>query len=242
MPKIPQTDQPASALPPQHLSSRRAEHRRAPTDAQTRTILLVDDHAMIRQGLCEIFHTLPGLQVTMEASNAEEAHEHLCSGSPDLVITDLVLFEGPDGIQLTKAIKARRHDLPVLLLSGHDEALFAERALGAGASGFVMKDVDLETLYEAIEAALCGRIWVSDDMRRRLLPDPVRARDPSQVLPADLLSQIRRGNHTVLGISRALRRSMRAIEASLDRAQHALRLPSRVSLLLCATDPGRRAR
>ncbi|HHO51325.1 MAG TPA: response regulator transcription factor [Deltaproteobacteria bacterium] len=233
MPELPQT---ARILPSQTLPVPGRIEDPEPRREGVRTILLIDDHAMIRQGLREIFHTLPSLQVTMEASNAEEAHANLSVSTPDLVITDLLLLEGPDGIQLTKAIKARRHDLPVLLLSGQDEALFAERAIDAGASGFVMKDADLEALFQAIEAALEGRIWVSDDMRSRLLPAPPPASHLAPILPADVLHQILGGNRTVLGLNRALSRSIASIEGILDRAQRRLGLPSRVALFLLAME------
>ncbi|HHO54468.1 MAG TPA: response regulator transcription factor [Deltaproteobacteria bacterium] len=203
-----------------------------------RTALLIDDHAMIRTGLRRLLEASGDLEVVSEASTAAEAHDRLCDRVPDIVIADLVLADGPDGIQLTKAIKARHPDLPVLLLSGHDEELFAERAIDAGASGFVMKDEDVSSLLDAVELALAGRIWLSRDLKSRLLPpsllEAARAR-AGEASPA-LVREIQRGNRTVVGLSRAMGLPLSRVEAELKSAQLALGLPSQVALFLFAQE------
>ena len=201
-------------------------------------IVLVDDHEMVRRGLAELIGGHEGFEVAAEVRTASEALEAVAAGEPDLVLADLVLGTGPDGIQLTKGIKADHPNLPVLVLSGRDEALFAERALLAGASGYVMKDEAVEVLFEAMAAAMAGRVWLSTAMTDRLLPPAVLRRSPApSELDADpqaagLIAEMKSGNRTVLGLSRALNLSPAAVDAGLDRLRDRFGLPSRASLYL----------
>src|SRR6185436_8223045 len=136
-------------------------------------IALVDDDEIVTRSLAEMIGAHPGFVVTPAAASAAEALDVVHNHDPDLVLVDLILGDGPDGIQLTKAIRADRPVLPVLVLSGRDETLFAERAILAGASGYLMKEEAADVLFDAMDAALAGRIWVSPAMRARLLPPPL---------------------------------------------------------------------
>jgi DNA-binding NarL/FixJ family response regulator len=202
--------------------------------------MVVDDHEIVRSGLVALITGHAGLEVTSAVATADEALRLLGSGPPpELVVADLILGKGLDGIQLTKGIKVQHPELPVLVLSGRDEALFAERALDAGASGYVMKDEAVERLFEALDAALAGRIWVSSAMRERLLPQVLadRARQAAIDMGQDtraVLAELRRGNRTVLGIARALSRPHNEVDRMLEGVRHALQLPSRASLFLYA--------
>lgn len=200
-------------------------------------IVLVDDHHMVRQGLVQLIGGHPDYAVVGEAETATDAIDVIGEDPPDLVIADLVLGSGPDGIHLTKAVKAEHPLLPVLVLSGRDESLFAERALLAGAAGYIMKDEAVDVLFSAMQTALEGRIWISDAVAERLLPSTVLARTPppppaARALESGLVTELRSGNRTVLGLSRALGEGPDVVDRALDRLCAALQLPSRAALFL----------
>lgn len=204
----------------------------------TLSALLVDDEAIVRQGLGDLLSSTGWVSVADTADSASTAQQALERSVPDLVVTDLVLGDGPDGIQLTKAIKARHPHLPVLLLSGYDESLFAEQAIEAGAAGFVMKDAPVERLLTAIRTAVDGGIWVSEEIQEDLMGVTADATELRHALGEALYHQLRSGNRSVLGLAQALEQSLREVEAALDRACRSLGVPSRVALfLLVSRDP-----
>ena len=131
-------------------------------------ILVVDDHPIVRQGLAMLIDREPDLLVCGEAEDAMGAMHVLASSKPDFLIVDLSL-NGPDGIDLLKNIRALHPTLPVLILSMHDELVYAERALRAGANGYIMKQVATERVLVAIRRILAGEIYVSDRIANRML-------------------------------------------------------------------------
>ena len=139
-------------------------------------ILLVDDHPMMRVGVTTLINGEPDLRVCCQASDAEEALSELPKCSPDLVITD-VTMPGRGGLELIKDIKALCPNLPVLVVSMHDEMLHAERALRAGARGYLMKEAGGEKMLEAIRKVLAGQVYVSEKMSARIL-DGLSGRKP----------------------------------------------------------------
>jgi len=154
--------------------------------SQPAKILIVDDHPLLRRGLAEIIATKPGLTPCGEAAGAAEAFTEIEKSSPDLVLIDLSLEEG-SGLALIKEIKARFSNVKMLVYSMHDETLFAERALHAGASGYVRKQEKTETVLEAIQHVLQGNVYLSDTMTRRMLNKHVGAEyEPSD----DKISQL----------------------------------------------------
>lgn len=135
--------------------------------AQTR-VLVVDDHPMTRDGLAHLINHQPDMMVCCQAQNAAEALDGVIAGKPDLVLADYALPD-KNGLELIKDIKAIRPDLPVLIISMHEEALYAERVLRAGARGYISKEEGGEKLMEAIRHVLSGKIYVSDQMSARIL-------------------------------------------------------------------------
>lgn len=131
-------------------------------------ILIVDDHPVVRLGISQLISEEPDLEVTSDAEDFTSALKVLSGGEIDMTIVDLSLA-GASGLDLIGEIKVRYPDMPVLVLSMHDESLYAERALRSGASGFVMKQAGTETLVKAIRRVLKGMIYVSDDMANNLL-------------------------------------------------------------------------
>ncbi len=141
-------------------------------------IVLVDDHPIVRDGLIQMMSRHPDLSVCGEASSAEEALKVIKDLKPDLAIVDIFL-EGTNGIELTKMLRARDAELPILILSMHDEALYAERAIRAGAMGYVMKQEASRTIVEAIRTVMSGRRYVSSQISN-MLGEPALNDDPSR--------------------------------------------------------------
>ena len=131
-------------------------------------ILVVDDHPMTRAGIAEWLRHEPDFDVCFEAENAGQAIEAIVSMRPDIVLTDITL-PGRSGLELIKDIHAVRPDLPVLVISMHEESLYAERALRAGARGYIMKHESGSKVVEGVRAVLRGQVYVSEKTSERVL-------------------------------------------------------------------------
>jgi DNA-binding NarL/FixJ family response regulator len=131
-------------------------------------ILIVDDHPMMRQGLAQLIDSESDLNVCGEADTAGQALTAVGAQKPDLVIADISL---PDksGLELIKDLQAMQSGLPVLVVSMHDESLYAERVLRAGGRGYIMKQEGGKKLMEAIRQVLSGQIYVSEKMSAKIL-------------------------------------------------------------------------
>lgn len=132
------------------------------------TILIVDDHPIVRQGLTELINHESDFEVCGQAEDAPEAMSLIKSLKPRLAIVDISLKE-TSGMELIKDIRASYPEISVLALSMHDESLYAERALRAGAQGYIMKTEAIEKVVDAIRMILTGRIYVSDKMAGKLM-------------------------------------------------------------------------
>jgi DNA-binding NarL/FixJ family response regulator len=141
-------------------------------------ILVVDDHPLMREGVAQWIKGAPELEVCGEAESADQALSLAERFKPDLVLTDISLTRR-NGLELIKDLHAIQPDLPVLVLSMHDESLYAGRALRAGARGYVMKRAGGDRVVEAIREVLQGRIAVSPEMATHLLEEYSGRRPPS---------------------------------------------------------------
>jgi DNA-binding NarL/FixJ family response regulator len=150
-------------------------------------ILLVDDHPIVREGLAQFINSEPDLVVCGMAANSVEAMEQIAGQLPDLVVMDLSL-SGKPGLELVKDLAASYPSLPVLVLSIHDETLWAERVLRAGAEGYIMKSQATARIVAAIHHILGGGIWVSDQVNSTLLQKQISNRKPMSGSPLDQLS------------------------------------------------------
>lgn len=128
-------------------------------------ILLVDDHALVRRGLASLIESERDLRVCGQAANHQDGLAAIITSKPDLVIADLAL-EDSDGLELIKDIKLLHPNLPVLALSMHDEAVYAERALRAGALGYITKQEIDDKVLNAIRRVLAGKTHLSAAMTR----------------------------------------------------------------------------
>jgi len=126
-----------------------------------RRVLVVDDHPIVREGLAQLINREPDLAVCGDAEEMHTALQTIDALKPDILIVDISL-NGPDGLDLLKTIRARDPRLPVLILSMHDESIYAERALRAGANGYLMKQEGTDRVLIALRRILDREIYVSD--------------------------------------------------------------------------------
>jgi len=132
-----------------------------------RQVLIVDDHPIVRQGLRRMIEAESDLVVCGEVQTEREARAAIRTLVPDVVIVDISLAQG-DGLELVRDVHAQRPDLPMLVLSMHDELIFGERLLAAGASGYIMKQAASEQLLVALRRVLTGSVYISDSLARSL--------------------------------------------------------------------------
>jgi DNA-binding NarL/FixJ family response regulator len=141
---------------------------RGVSEIRKKTVFVVDDHPLLRQGLALLINREADLAVCGEAEEAKAAMKAIAARQPDILIADISL-NGPDGLDLLKNIRALYPGLPVLILSMHDESIYAERALRARANGYIMKQEATEKVLVAVRRILGGDIYLSDRMANKLL-------------------------------------------------------------------------
>jgi DNA-binding NarL/FixJ family response regulator len=203
--------------------------------ARTR-ILLVDDHPIVRLGVRQLVSAEPDLEVCGEAESAEAARQCIKQARPDLVIADLSLAEGT-GLDLIRFLHESVPALPVLVLSMHDEALFAERVIRAGARGYIMKREAVTGLVGAIRQVLTGRIYVSDRVAQSVL-ERVGQEDACTANPVasltdrelEVLDLIGRGHNTAT-IAEQLGVSIKTIETYRGNIKTKLNLKDATELV-----------
>lgn len=137
-------------------------------DRRKKAVFIVDDHPLLRRGLALMIDREPDLAVCGEAEDAHAAMKAIALKRPDILIVDISL-NGPDGLELLKGLRAQHPHLPVLILSMHDESIYAERALRARANGYIMKQEATEKVLIAVRKILNGEIYLSDRMASKLL-------------------------------------------------------------------------
>lgn len=207
-------------------------------------VLLVDDHPMVRRGIADLINGERDLQVLGEAGTMQEALGIVAQSKPDLVIVDVSL-DGNSGIELMKNFSSRWSAIPLLAYSMHDESIYAERALRAGAKGYVMKQAPPETLLVAIRQVLKGKLYLSDPMSDRLLGKLVGAGTRASVTasPVDKLSDRELEVLDLLGkglgtsqIADKLSLSIKTIETYREHLKQKLNLASGPELLRYAIE------
>ena len=184
-----------------------------------RRVLLVDDHPIMRHGLAQLIRMEPGLDVCGEAGSACDGLTAVGKLKPDLAVVDLTLPD-KNGLELIKDIQAMYPGTQTIVLSMHDESLYAERALRAGARGYVMKETAAENLITAIQRVVSGGIYVSDAMASRMLEQVTGQRGKSGSTGVDqltdreleVLEMIGKGTPTKI-IADKLNISARTVEA-----------------------------
>lgn len=131
-------------------------------------VFIVDDHPIIREGLAQMINREPDLFVCGDAADMQGALQKICALKPDILIVDISL-SGPDGLDLVKHLRTQDPSLPILILSMHDESIYAERALRAGANGYIMKQEATEKVLVALRRILAREIYVSSRIASKML-------------------------------------------------------------------------
>lgn len=184
----------------------------APRSDKPKRIVIVDDHPLFRKGLEQLINSSDhAFNICGEASDAAEGMTVIRELKPDLAIVDLSL-PGANGIELVKNIRAEFEKLPILILSMHDESLYALRALRAGAQGYVMKQEALENVIVAIREVLAGRPYLSTEMSAKLITN--FASGTNQGNPTDKLSDRELEILELIGKGRDVREIARALHIS----------------------------
>jgi DNA-binding NarL/FixJ family response regulator len=209
----------------------------APAATRKAGVLIVDDHPIVRHGLAQFINREQDLQVVGQANDAHEALDAIDKLKPDVVMVDLALKDRP-GIELIKDIEARHPKLPVLVLSMHDESLWAERAIRAGARGYIMKEEATDRVLAALRRVLRGEIWVSDDVGARLLQKLSKGGAPAQSSPLAGLTDRELVIFRMLGLGLSVREiaeklnlSTKTVDTHRDRIKEKLNFKSSLELL-----------
>lgn len=215
----------------------------APKDAvqpARRRILVIDDHPLLRKGLSALINQELDLLVSGEAPDSDRALEMLATGNFEMATVDISL-PGADGIELVKTIKQRFAELPVLVLSMHDEVLFAERALRAGARGFIMKQEAADSILLAIRRVLDGQIYVSERIATRMLKKLVGGENETGACSLDCLSDRELTIFRLIGkgygtrqIAEELHLSIKTVESHRAHIKDKLEIATGTELVRCA--------
>ena len=215
-----------------------ARKKQTETESENETrILIVDDHPIVRQGLSELINHESDLVVCGQAEDSHEAIKAVRELNPNMAIIDITLKE-TSGLELIKDIHAQYPNLPVLALSMHDENLYAERSLRAGAMGYIMKQEATENVIEAIRKILGGEIYVSERMAAKMVRKLVTGQTETSCSQVDSLSDrelevfslIGRG-HGTRQISERLHLSVKTIETYRAHIKDKLNLADAAELL-----------
>ncbi len=204
---------------------------------QKNKILIVDDHPIIREGLAQLINKEEDMICFDEAGDAKEALDHVKKNKPDLAIIDISL-NGISGIELTKSILSLHPEMPILMISLHEESFYLDRVLKAGAKGYLMKQEATRNFVVAIRKILKGGIYVSDKMKDELVnhlsngsvTNPTAASSESlsdrELEILQLISQ----SHTTRQIADELYVSIKTVESHYANIKHKLNLKNSLEL------------
>lgn len=204
-------------------------------------IFLVDDHPSMRQGLAILIHQEPDLAVCGEAGDIPSAIEGIRKTKPDIAVIDLTLGAA-SGLNLLKDLKARSMDVPVLVLSMHNEAVYAERAIRSGARGYIMKEATTGSIIEAIRSVLAGDVYLSpgasSGMLRKMAGIRSGPQDPVESLSDRELEVFRLVGQGVMtrDIAVKLHLSVKTVESYRENIKAKLNLDNSVQLVRAAVE------
>jgi DNA-binding NarL/FixJ family response regulator len=197
----------------------------------------VDDHPIVRQGLIQLINAESDLDVCGDAASVDEALDLLEAAEPDIVILDLSLPDS-DGLELLKKIRKETRHLPVLVLSMHDESMYAERMLSAGANGYIMKQAAADQLLIALRRVLAGGVYVSEGLGalmierissdgRRATANPIERLSNRELQVLNLIGQGR----TTREVAETLNLSVKTVESHRQRIKKKLNLQTAAQLV-----------
>lgn len=203
-------------------------------------ILLVEDHPIFRLGLAELINQEDNLVAFGRSKDVDPAIKEIETQKPDLVIADITL-KSSDGIDLVKYITKHHKDIPVLVLSMHDEYLYAQRALHAGARGYIMKQEAMESVVTAIEQVLSGKIYLNEKVKEHILSNMSGTQEVRRKSPIDRLTNRELQVFKLIGrgfssrdIAERLFLSIKTIGTYRERIKNKLHLKHANELVRCA--------
>jgi DNA-binding NarL/FixJ family response regulator len=197
-----------------------------------RKVLIVDDHPIVRQGLRSMIDAERDLRICGEAETEKEARAAIRTLAPDVVVIDLSLEQG-DGINLVRDVHAHHPEIALLVLSMHDEAIYAERLVAVGASGYIMKQAAADQLITALRCVLSGEPYYSEAVRRTLNDRTRVLKNESSKLSArelQVLGMVGRGVAS-RDIAQALSLSVKTIESHRLSIKRKLNLTTNAQLV-----------
>ena len=204
--------------------------------AEKRRVLLVDDHPVVRDGFSMTIDSEPDLEVCGEAEDAKQALEAMKTCKPDMLVVDVSL-RGESGLELTRELSQKYPNTPVLVVSMHEESIFAARALRAGAKGYVMKKERMSRIIEGIRAVLKGDMFVSEEVKAEIMQSLFSGTNDLSNFPEDALTTRELQVFELLGqgkttreIAGVLHVSMRTIETHRENIKKKLKLNNMVEL------------
>ena len=202
----------------------------AAAEIKRHRIIVVDDHPLFRKGVVQMLSQEADIEVRAEAESSPQALDLMRQTAVDLAIVDIGLHGSANGIELTKSIRAEHPEMPVLVLSMHDESLYADRALRAGARGYLMKREALDSVLDAVRTVLKGEIYLSPSMAKRMIADHIggggQGRSAVEKLTdreLEVMQLIGEGND-VRNIAEHLHLSPKTVEAHRARIKEKLNL------------------
>jgi DNA-binding NarL/FixJ family response regulator len=203
-------------------------------------IFIVDDHPIVREGLAMLINQEHDLQVCGDAGDAQQALSKIAKNRPDAVIVDITLGRN-SGLRLIENLSQSYPDIPVLTLSMHDESIYAERCLMAGAKGYIMKQEPPEKMIAALRKVLGGDIYISENISAKLLQKMVSGKSAATLSPIELLSNRELEVFQLIGqgvktrkIAEQLNLSIKTIETYIDHIKKKMNFEDSRSLLLHA--------
>jgi len=200
------------------------------TARKRRQVLLVDDHPIVRQGLRRLIDGEGDLEVCAEAGTMREARQAIREKDPDVVVVDISLKEG-DGMELIKDVRAHHPSLPMLVLSMHDEGVYAERLLAAGANGYIMKQAATDQFINALRRVLEGGVYVSEAVGARMIRKLAAGGTTPSVDPIDRLSNRELQILQMIGRGLSTRQAAEALNLSVKTVEsHRQRIKRKLDL------------
>ncbi len=200
-------------------------------------VFLVDDHPLVREWLSQLIQREGDLAVCGEAEDTGEALQKIDATKPDIVIADISL-KSTHGLELVKDLQARLPSLPVLVLSMHDESLYAERVLRAGAKGYITKQEATKKILQAVRQVLSGQIYISEKMSARMVHKMVQGRSDGQKSPIERLTDRELEVFQLIGQGQGTRRiaaelhlGVKTVESYRARIKEKLNLEDGTQLL-----------
>lgn len=218
---------------------RTQDERKVPFPSTHTRVFLLDDHPIVRQGISEMINEESDMKICGEASNYQDAMQAVEKLKPDVILVDISL-SGSSGLEFLKALKIQHPDVKSLILSMHDETLYAERALREGARGYIMKQEAIEKIMDAVRHVMKGQIYLSDQMMERILEkkyggisvdaSPVETLSDREL---EVFRMIGEGTSTS-SIAKQLHRSVKTIETYRARIKVKLNLKNNMELIRLA--------